>query len=88
MLQAKLITAGPVGNKCRGCEQKVKAPDIILRVQGEFNKFSGHHRIDNFCSKCAKPKLDEALLRIKELISAVENGPSMDQLGSRKIRSV
>lgn len=87
MLQAKLVTAGPRGNKCRGCENKVTAPNVILKVQGEFNRFTGHAKTDNFCSKCALPKLEGALARVKELMDAIENGPTQEQMGSRKVRT-
>ena len=88
MLQAKLITAGPRGNKCRDCENKIKAPNVILRVQGEYNRFTGHARTDNYCANCAKKHLIKAETKLKEIMKALEEGPSQEQLGSRKIRTI
>ena len=88
MFNAKLVTAGPRGNKCRGCETKVKSPNIILKVQGEFNKFSGFVKTDLFCSKCALGKLEIVLGRVKELMDAINNGPTETQIGSRKVRTI
>lgn len=89
MILPKVITAGPRGNKCRKCEEKTKAPDVLLRVTTEFNRFSGHLKMDNYCPKCGKLKLEKAISRLKEMAEVLEHGPSDEsQLGSRKVRSV
>lgn len=89
LFKAKVVTAGPRGNKCRECEDKTKAPDVLLKVEGEFNRFSGHLKIDNYCPKCGAEKLRESITKLKEMVSVLENGPSDDsQLGSVKERVV
>ena len=89
MILPKVITAGPRGNKCRKCEEKTKAPDVILKVVMEFNRFSGHLKTDNFCPKCGIVELNEAISTLKKMMEVLEHGPSDEsQLGSRKVRSV
>lgn len=89
MIHAKVVTAGPRGNKCRECGGKTKAPDVMLKATGEFNRFTGHPQIDNFCTKCGKQKLKKAISRLKEMMEVLEHGPSDEsQLGNRKVRSV
>lgn len=89
VLHAKVVTAGPRGNKCRNCEAKAKAPELILKAQGEYNRFSGFCAEDNFCSKCGLEKLEEAEERLKTLRTVLSEGPSdSSQLGSVKRRVV
>ena len=89
MILPKVITAGPRGNKCKECEAKTKAPDVLLKVTVEFNRFSGHLKMANFCPKCGIDKLETAITRLKEMKEVLEHGPSDDsQLGARKVRSV
>jgi hypothetical protein len=88
MLSAKIVTAGPRGNKCRKCEEKVKAPDLLVRAHGEFNRHSGHQKIDNFCAKCGLEELISAKVTIKSMIETLTKGPSEDQPVVRKVRSV
>jgi len=89
MILPKVVTAGPRGNKCQKCEEKTKAPDVLLRVTIEFNRFSGHLKMGNYCPKCGKLKLEEAISRLKGMMEVLEHGPSDEsQLGSRKVRSV
>jgi hypothetical protein len=89
LFNAKVITAGPRGNACRECKEKTKAPDVLLKVDGEFNRFSGNLRIDKYCPKCGAEKLRESITKLKEMVDILENGPSEhSQLGSRKERVV
>ena len=89
MIYSKVVTAGPRGNKCRKCKEKAKAPDLLLKMTVEFNRFSGHPKIDNFCAKCGKEELENDISTLKEMTEVLEHGPSSDnQLGSRKVRSV
>jgi Zn finger protein HypA/HybF involved in hydrogenase expression len=89
MILPKVITAGPRGNKCKKCEEKTKAPDVLLKVVTEFNRFSGHLKQDNYCPKCGQEELNAAISTLKKMIDVLEHGPSDDSdLGSRKVRSV
>lgn len=89
MLFAKVITAGPRGNKCRECGVKVKAPDLIVQAHGEFNRRVGRYKIDNFCARCGVEKLICTKVTIKAMIETLTNGPSEDpQPKVRKVRSV
>ena len=89
MILPKVVTAGPRGNKCRNCEEKTKAPDVLLKVVTEFNRFSGHLKQDNYCPKCGKDKLNDAISTLKKMIEVLEHGPSDESdLGSVKVRSV
>jgi hypothetical protein len=89
MIMPKVVTAGPRGNKCRKCEEKTKAPDVLLRVDTEFNRFSGHMKKDNYCPKCGQELLNETISTLKKMIEVLEHGPSDDSdLGSTKVRSV
>jgi hypothetical protein len=91
MLQGKIITAGPRGNKCRGCKRKVKAPAVILKITGEYNRFSGHCTIDNFCPDCGIEKLEEALSILKKMLETLScHDGSIDdtQLGRKRVRTV
>jgi len=89
MIHAKVVVAGPRGNKCRECEEKTKAPDVILKATGEFNRYSGHAKIDIFCPNCGKKELEKDISRLKEMVEVLVHGPSDDsQLGSKKVRSV
>lgn len=89
MIHAKVVVAGPRGNKCRECGKKVKDPEVILKTEGEYNRFTKHAKQDNFCRKCGKVKLEEGVIRLKTMLSVLENGPSdSSQLGNRKVRRV
>jgi NAD-dependent SIR2 family protein deacetylase len=89
LFEAKVVTAGPRGNACRDCKEKTKAPDVLLQVKGEFNRFSGHQKIDKYCPKCGAKQLRKSITKLKEMVSVLENGPSDEsQLGSRKERVV
>ncbi len=89
MIHAKVVIAGPRGNKCRECSEKTKAPDVMLKMTGEFNRYSGHPKIDNYCSNCGIKELDKDISRLKEMVEVLKYGPSDDsQLGSKKVRSV
>jgi hypothetical protein len=91
MLQGKIITAGPRGNKCRGCGEKVKAPELLLKVTGEYNKFTGFCKVDNFCPDCGIEKLEEALSTLKkmlETLSCHDGSTDNTQLGRKRVRTV
>ncbi len=89
MILPSVITAGPRGNKCRNCEEKTKAPDVLLRVTTEFNRFSGHMKMDNYCPKCGQKELEKAISTLKKQKEVLEHGPSDESdLGSVKVRSV
>lgn len=89
MIHAKVVLAGPRGNKCRECDEKTKDPGLILKTTGEYNRFTGHPTQDNFCAKCGKEKLEKGLERLKEMLEVLEHGPSdSSQLGNRKVRRV
>ena len=89
MILPTVITAGPRGNKCRECEEKTKAPDVLLRVTTEFNRFSGHMKMDNYCPNCGKKELEKAISTLKKMQGVLEHGPSDDSdLGSTTVRSV
>ena len=85
----KVVTAGPRGNKCKECEEKIKAPDVILKHEAGFNRFSGHPVILKYCPKCGENVLKKTISSLKEMMEVLKHGPSdSSQLGSRKIRSV
>lgn len=68
---------------------KVKAPAPLLKTTGEFNRFSGHAKTDNFCAKCGLEKLKEAQERLKDMVAVLTDGPSdSSQLGNRKVRRI
>lgn len=89
MIQAEVIIAGPRGNKCHGCSTKVKAPELLLRVTGEYNKYGGFAPVQNFCSECGKKELGKGRSKLEDLTKLLENGPTEDlQPRGIKVRSV
>lgn len=84
LIQAKIVTAGPRGNACRSCKKKIKKPNPLMRVKGEFNRFSGHQQIDNFCHTCSIEKIEEGLTTLKELKDTLEKGVSSPEAVNRE----
>jgi hypothetical protein len=88
VVNAKIVTAGPRGNACRGCKEKTKKPAVILKVSA-YNQYSNHPKVDNYCSKCGVKQVEEALVSLKEMLETLRNGPTeSSQLGSKRVRTV
>jgi len=88
MINSKVVMAGPRGNACRECKEKVKKPDVILKVSS-YNKYSNHPKIDNFCPKCGIKLVEESLDTLKDMLGVLKNGPTDEsQLGSKRVRVV
>lgn len=83
--KVKAVTAGPRGNSCRKCERKVKAPDVVLQVHGEVNRFSGYQKIDKYCPECGVKGLEKSISTLKKLVKTLEKGPSdKSELGNKR----
>ena len=88
MINAKIITAGPRGNACRKCKEKVKKPDVLLKVTS-YVRHSPHPKVDNFCQKCGVPHVESGIATLKEMLDTLKNGPSDEsKLGNVKVRKV
>jgi hypothetical protein len=88
MLNAKIVTAGPRGNACRECKEKVKKPDVVLKVS-VYNQYSNHPKVDNYCSKCGVNRVEKALVNLKDMLDTLTNGPTKgSQIGNKKVRVV
>jgi hypothetical protein len=88
VINAKIITAGPRGNACRKCKEKVKKPDVLLKVT-THTRFSNHPKVDNYCPKCGVSFVEEGILTLKDMLDTLTNGPSDEsKLGRTKVRKV
>jgi hypothetical protein len=88
VVNAKIVTAGPRGNACRDCKEKIRKPAVILKVSG-YNQYSSHPKVDNYCPKCGIERVKEARASLKEMLETLTNGPATaSQLGSKKVRIV
>jgi hypothetical protein len=88
VVNAKIVTAGPRGNACRSCKEKIRKPAVILKVSA-YNQYSNHPKVDNYCPKCGVKLVEEALASLKEMLETLTNGPTAaSQLGSKKVRTV
>ncbi len=87
MLNAKVVTAGPRGNACRKCKEKVKKPDVLLRVS-TFNRHTKFMKVDNYCSGCAVEHVEKGLTTLKGMLRTLIDGPKTDsELGSTTVRN-
>jgi hypothetical protein len=88
VINAKIITAGPRGNACRKCKEKVKKPDVLLKVTS-YVRHSPHPKVDNFCPKCGVAQVESGITTLKEMLETLTNGPSDEsKLGNVKVRKV
>lgn len=88
MINAKIITAGPRGNACRKCKEKVKKPDVLLKVTSH-TRFSNHPKVDNYCPKCGIKQVENGISTLKAMLDTLMNGPSdKSKLGNVKVRKV
>lgn len=88
MINAKIVTAGPRGNACRSCKEKVKKPDVLLKVTSH-TRFSSHPKVDNYCPKCGVKHVEEGIASLKSMLDTLLNGPSDEsKLGRTKVRKM
>ena len=86
MINAKIITAGPRGNACRKCKEKIKKPNVLLKVTS-YVRHSPHPKVDNFCPKCGVSQVEKGISTLKEMLDTLTNGPSDEsKLGNVKVR--
>jgi len=88
LIQAKIVEAGPRGNSCKKCKLKIKKPDLIIKANGEFNRFSGHQKIDNYCTKCGLMAIDISISTLKEFRSILLQGNINTNTTSEKTKVI
>lgn len=88
MINAKIITAGPRGNACRTCKEKVKKPNVLLKVTS-YVRHSHHPKVDNYCPDCGVKQVESGISTLKDMLETLTNGPSDEsKLGNVKVRKV
>jgi hypothetical protein len=88
VINAKIITAGPRGNACRKCKDKIKKPDVLLKVTSH-TRHSPHPKVDNYCPDCGIDQIESGILTLKEMLDTLMNGPSDEsKLGRTIVRKV
>ncbi|GAG24808.1 unnamed protein product, partial [marine sediment metagenome] len=88
VINAKIITAGPRGNACRKCKEKVKEPDVLLKVTS-YVRHSPHPKVDKFCPDCGVKQVEKGISTLKEMLDTLTNGASDEsKLGTIKVRKV
>ena len=88
MINAKIVTAGPRGNACRSCKEKVIKPSVLLKVTSH-TRFSNHPKVDNYCPKCGVEHVEKGISTLKSMLDTLLNGPSDEsKLGRTKVRKM
>lgn len=87
MLVPSLKIGGPRGNKCHGCGKKVKAPELVLNVPIEYNRYASVLVEKNFCIACGLVKVEETIETLKKIVETINSGSvAPENLGRRRVK--